>query len=481
MALLKDLTVFGATNLISDTFANNIWSNGFHHNAHDNNDAVLLAGGGYQAINTLLGSGYWADKPITATASTTTTPQFARIGLGAAVNSSYSVNANGTILSTASPGFANDVAASYWAYTRFKSGTTSEWHVGTNSSTAGILGEANAFEIRSAKSSYTGIAVRSATSSYGKLVVTVPSGETTIGLWSKISNQTKPQWVFGLINTTSNNFGWYNVANAASSGTWVANLSPSGSLYLGNGTSNTTDYKIYVDGSGYYSSDIVIEKENYSTSNLTKDCNLNGLCVSVNSHRISFGIGTGGVNRGIYDKYNDKWMIYTDSTNIISNYGALIPGSNNSQALGTTSLRWSKLYIGSANSYGSTSKPIYWNNGVPAECSISLNASVNSGTKNTMAYYSETTTISSATNIYATTNSLAINSTSITSGYNFQVLASSLMRLIAPQTTNTYDLGTTSLRWKSTYNVDEYIGTTSGSQCHLNFDNTNKCLRFTFD
>ena len=48
MALLKDLTVFGATNLISDTFANHIYGNGYHHNTRDNNDSVLLAGGSYK-------------------------------------------------------------------------------------------------------------------------------------------------------------------------------------------------------------------------------------------------------------------------------------------------------------------------------------------------------------------------------------------------------------------------------------------------
>ena len=52
---------------------------------------------------------------------------------------------------------------------------------------------------------------------------------------------------------------------------------------------------------------------------------------------------------------------------------------------------------------------------------------------------------------------------------------------ITPETHNTSTVGTSAKRFKTSYNVDEYIGTASGSQCHLNFDNTNKCLKFTFD
>ena len=160
---------------------------------------------------------------------------------------------------------------------------------------------------------------------------------------------------------------------------------------------------------------------------------------------------------------------------------SIVPFTTNTYALGSSSLRWSKLYIGTADSYGSATQPIYWNAGVPKATTYSLSASVKAGTANRMAWYDTATSIAAAASIYASGTQLAINSTSITSGYNFQVLGSSLMRLIAPQTTNTYDLGSTSLRWKSMYNVEEYIGTASGSQCHLNFDDTNKCLRFTFD
>lgn len=53
MALLKDLTVYGATNLLSDTFTKNVYADGFYHNSHRNNDSVLLAGGGYKLESSL--------------------------------------------------------------------------------------------------------------------------------------------------------------------------------------------------------------------------------------------------------------------------------------------------------------------------------------------------------------------------------------------------------------------------------------------
>ena len=48
------------------------------------------------------------------------------------------------------------------------------------------------------------------------------------------------------------------------------------------------------------------------------------------------------------------------------NSSGLFPERTNEITCGTSSLRWKAVYIGTANSYGSTSSPIYWNAGVPA-------------------------------------------------------------------------------------------------------------------
>ena len=120
--------------------------------------------------------------------------------------------------------------------------------------------------------------------------------------------------------------------------------------------------------------------------------------------------------------------------------------------LGSTSLRWAKLYIGGSNSYGSETQPIYWNDGVPVAITYSLSSTVNSGTANRMAYYDSNSDISAATSIYATTDALSINRTSAPANSGkFQVVGTSTMRHIYPEATETYTLGTSSLRWKGIY------------------------------
>lgn len=58
---------------------------------------------------------------------------------------------------------------------------------------------------------------------------------------------------------------------------------------------------------------------------------------------------------------------------------------------------------------GSATQPIYFANGVPTNTSYALNATINSGAANRMAYYSGANEISQASSIYASTNSMTIN------------------------------------------------------------------------
>ena len=99
---------------------------------------------------------------------------------------------------------------------------------------------------------------------------------------------------------------------------------------------------------------------------------------------------------------------------------AIYPEATNTYALGSSSLRWSKLYIGTADSYGNNSKFIYWNDGVPmpstanigtaenpvyvtggtiTKCTYLLSATVEGGTTPRLAYYSADKKISSAPQI----------------------------------------------------------------------------------
>ena len=83
---------------------------------------------------------------------------------------------------------------------------------------------------------------------------------------------------------------------------------------------------------------------------------------------------------------------------VIDTSGHLVPtkaeGYNtNLQNLGSTNSRWAKLYIGGADTHGSGTQPIYWNDGVPTATTYSLNATISNGTANQVAYYSDAHTI----------------------------------------------------------------------------------------
>ena len=50
--------------------------------------------------------------------------------------------------------------------------------------------------------------------------------------------------------------------------------------------------------------------------------------------------------------------------------GNLIPTLTNTYSLGSSSLRWKALNIGTADSYGASNHPIYWHNGVPEAATV---------------------------------------------------------------------------------------------------------------
>lgn len=75
--------------------------------------------------------------------------------------------------------------------------------------------------------------------------------------------------------------------------------------------------------------------------------------------------GTAGRIAYYTDAYNVGQSTISWASDTLTVPGSIVPSTNNARALGTTSLRWSKLYLGSANSYGSAYVPIWWNNGLP--------------------------------------------------------------------------------------------------------------------
>ena len=149
---------------------------------------------------------------------------------GATIAGSLAAN-NLTINPSSGTPVCVTTASGTWNYLRFIVGDTSTnfWDLGTITTTATYIGQANAFEIRDGLDSYSGISIRHATSSFGKLVVSVPSGQASIGYWSTSKNPVSgyPIWTSGYTADTSDSFGWYYKGTTEG---WLMTLSSSGSL-----------------------------------------------------------------------------------------------------------------------------------------------------------------------------------------------------------------------------------------------------------
>lgn len=79
-----------------------------------------------------------------------------------------------------------------------------------------------------------------------------------------------------------------------------------------------------------------------------------GFVIGNDTYSAGLHMGSGGVNRGVYDYTLDKWMVYADASNVYLNGNA------------TTATTATKL--GTAT-VGGLSQPIYLSNGVPKVCS----------------------------------------------------------------------------------------------------------------
>lgn len=114
---------------------------------------------------------------------------------------------------------------------------------------------------------------------------------------------------------------------------------------------------------------------------------------------------------------NTSYNLYVNGTSLLNGSttvnGNLIPGANNTKTLGSTSARWSKLYIGTADTHGDAYTPIYWNDGVPTAvtpiqyCAFTINSG-KTGVKLTHAAF---TAASYVTQIVVTSGESNLNST----------------------------------------------------------------------
>lgn len=94
-----------------------------------------------------------------------------------------------------------------------------------------------------------------------------------------------------------------------------------------------------------------------------------------------------------------SYLLYVDGDTQIK--GDLVPEDTETYNLGSSSLLWNKVYIGTDDTYGSNTNPIYWSDGVPTPLTYTANR----------LYYSADTDSFAATGHYASTTSIAINST----------------------------------------------------------------------
>ena len=143
--------------------------------------------------------------------------------------------------------------------------------------------------------------------------------------------------------------------------------------------------------------------------------------------------------------------------------GNIIPTTDQTSVLGsndsTDPKRWSALYIGTADTYGGPTQPIYWNNGVPTYLTFTPNR----------LYYSASSTSFTATDHYATstqlilnapssvssiTDTLYVNGTTYLNGTSYLNGNSTIAGNFVPSSDNSYDLGssgTNACTWKNIY------------------------------
>lgn len=160
------------------------------------------------------------------------------------------IDSNNSIVSYYSgPAFLAKTNSGNWAFLRLSCADNPMWDVATINNTHTKIQQAGAFEIRDQLDGSCGISIRRGTSSYGKLVVTSSSTESSIGYCNSTSGYVTPMWTVGVgIGGSNTRFGW-----------WYKNVG----------------YKAYLDESGNFVA--VGEVTAYSSSDIRLKKNLKEL------------------------------------------------------------------------------------------------------------------------------------------------------------------------------------------------------------
>lgn len=311
----------------------------------------------------------------------------------AATTISYKTSANGALYATAANG------ALQWGTLPTAQGGT-----GNTSYTASRL-------------VYTNTATKFATGTIQSDGDTITFNKPTadIGLIKNIYNSTTYNVIRshknGNISISASSVGLYlgyenttliNFLNSA--GAW-------NSTGLGIGTTSPS-YKLHVVGTGYI-------KGASANSNSASGLTIDNSRLVVQNYGNTLHIGSYNADwvHFVNDADNPFWFNRTVHVN-----GNFMPyNTTNTRNLGASGgPRWKALFVGTADSYGSNVKPIYWNAGVPKAIDYSINASISAGTANQLAYYSAATTISGTPNITRGATSISIAGSS-SAAAQFQV------------------------------------------------------------
>lgn len=326
---------------------------------------------------------------------------------------------------------------------------------------------------------YRGDQSWSDTISGGTLKITNNSNTMTIGS------------VDGNSGTISNsaNIPFYFNQPIGISGTFGTSTNPAQALYIGTSTSHA----IYHVGTQATSQTITF---------LDNTTNSNGNGIAIGGGGVTLiCAGNAATSMSVTPSSENLYMIadgatyiYANANTLANRVGAVITTSghilpqkaeatnDNVQNLGAADNRWANIYatnfIGTVSGNASTAtsfasaQVVYVNLANPSTSTtisggsssaqvIGVNGTLGTGnggtgntsfTANTLIYTASATQLASTTSIYATTDSISINSSSVPDNNGkFQVKGTSTLQHVLPETNATYDFGDTETRWRSAY------------------------------
>ena len=155
---------------------------------------------------------------------------------------------------------------------------------------------------------------------------------------------------------------------------------------------------------------ITVGGTTYYTNNKTASI-INSLSISKLTSDATTNLTVGMTINGVVSSDKTLTDLYARYATQLLNARNITIGVTTRSFNGTANISWNLAEILGTSSIGSTTKPIYYNGTNFEACTYSVSANINSGTKNTLAYYSAINTISSYTaNVGSGTKLFYLNS-----------------------------------------------------------------------